>query len=142
MCGRTLNRTLWLVILCCTFQSTAEEPGEWLFDSLADVPGAASAGQQVDEVLLKMLDRWNAHNIEGYMEVYWKSPELLVVIGSEQFDGWLLVHSSYVKGDPGATGMGFIQPKRIQVRLIKPALAPTFTWWTINLPFPPEGGGG
>jgi hypothetical protein len=27
--------------------------------------------QQVYEVLLKMLDRWNAHDIEGYMEVYW-----------------------------------------------------------------------
>jgi hypothetical protein len=41
---------------------------------------------QVYEVLLKMLDRWNAHDIEGHLEVYWKSPELLVVVDSEQFN--------------------------------------------------------
>jgi hypothetical protein len=40
--------------------------------------------QQVYEILLKMLDRWNAHDIEGHLEAYWKSPELLVVVGSEQ----------------------------------------------------------
>ena len=38
-------------------------------------------------VCLKMLDRWNAHDIDGYMEVYWKSPELLVVVDAEQFNG-------------------------------------------------------
>ena len=40
--------------------------------------------RQVYEILLKMLDRWNAHDIEGHLEAYWKSPELLVVVGSEQ----------------------------------------------------------
>jgi hypothetical protein len=39
------------------------------------------------------LDRWYAHDIEGYIEVYWKSPELLVVVDSEQFNGQL--HDSY-----------------------------------------------
>jgi hypothetical protein len=44
--------------------------------------------QQAYDVLLTMLDRWNAHDIEGHMEVYWKSRELLVIIDSEQFNGW------------------------------------------------------
>jgi hypothetical protein len=35
-----------------------------------------------------MIDRWNAHDIEGHLEAYWKSPELLVVIESERFNGW------------------------------------------------------
>jgi hypothetical protein len=30
----------------------------------------------------------HAHDIEGYLGVYWKSPELLVVVDSEQFNGW------------------------------------------------------
>jgi hypothetical protein len=46
----------------------------------------------------------------------------------EQFDGWQQLHDSYVKGYPGATAMGFIQPKRIQVRLLKPDLALALTW--------------
>ena len=40
--------------------------------------------QQVYGILLKMLDRWNAHDIDGYMEVYWESPELLVVVDAPE----------------------------------------------------------
>jgi hypothetical protein len=32
-----------------------------------------------------MLDRWNVHDIEGNLEMYWKSPELLVVVDFEQY---------------------------------------------------------
>jgi uncharacterized protein (TIGR02246 family) len=81
-----------------------------------------------------MLDRWNAHDIEGYLDVYRKSPELLVVVGSEQFNGWQQLHDSYVNGYPNRTTMGYIQPKRIQVRLLKPDLALALTWWSISFP--------
>ena len=71
--------------------------------------------QQIYDILLKMLDRWNAHDIEGYMEVYWKSPELLVVVDAEQFNGWQQLHDSYINGYPNRSAIGFIQPKRILV---------------------------
>ena len=131
----TFVHILAISVLSFCLSVKAQERDGWQFDSLranASVP--KSDAQQVYKVLLKMLDRWNAHDIEGYMEVYWKSPELLVVIGSEQFDGWQQLHDSYVKGYPGATAMGFVQPKRIQVRLLKPDLALALTWWTINFP--------
>ena len=38
--------------------------------------------QQVYEVLLKMLDRWNAHDIDGYLKVYWESSG---IIGGSRF---------------------------------------------------------
>jgi hypothetical protein len=113
----------------------AEEKGEWLFDSLASIPGASqSDGQQVYEVLLKMLDRWNAHDIEGHLAVYWKSPELLVVVDSEQFNGWQQLHDSYLNGYPNRDSMGYINPARIQVKLLKPDLALALTWWSISFP--------
>jgi len=62
----------------------AQEQSGWQFDSLrANSTVTKPAAQQVHEVLLKMLDRWNAHDIEGHLDAYWKSPELLVVIDSE-----------------------------------------------------------
>ena len=126
---------LAITTLSCCLPVTAQERNAWQFGSLpANSSVSKSDDQQVYEVLIKMLGRWNAHDIEGYMEVYWKSPELLVVIGSEQFDGWQQLHDSYVNGYPGATAMGFVQPKRIQVRLLKPDLALALTWWTINFP--------
>ena len=70
-----------------------------------------------------MLDRWNAHDIEGHLDVYWKSPELLVVVDSEQFNGWQQLHDSYINGYPDRNAMGFIEPKRVQVKLLKPDLA-------------------
>jgi uncharacterized protein (TIGR02246 family) len=114
---------------------TAEEQNAWQFGSL---PANSSVykpdDQQVYEVLLKRLDRWNEHDIEGYMQSYWKSPELLVIAGSEQFNGWQQLHDSYVNGYPSRTEMGSIQSKRIQVRLLKPDLALALTWWSISFP--------
>jgi ketosteroid isomerase-like protein len=107
----------------------------WEFDSLRANSNISKAdAQQVHEVMLKMLDRWNAHDIEGYMETYWKSPELLVVIDSEQFNGWQQLHDSYVNGYPNRIAMGFIQPKRIQVKLLKSDFALALTWWSASFP--------
>jgi len=123
-----------LALGCCP-AAIAQEQNAWQFGFLPANPSVSKPdNQQVYEVLLKMLDRWNAHDIEGYMEVYWRSSELLVVIDSEQFNGWQQLHDSYVNGYPGATGMGFIQPTRIQVRLLKLDLALALTWWTVNFP--------
>jgi uncharacterized protein (TIGR02246 family) len=114
---------------------TAQEQNGWQFDSLGAYSGLSKPdAQQVYDVLLNMLDRWNAHDIEGHLQVYWKSPELLVVVGSEQFNGWQQLHDSYLNGYPDRNAMGFIQPKRIQVRLLKPDLALALTWWSVSFP--------
>ena len=68
------------------------------------------------------------------MEVYRKSPELLVVVDTEQFNGWQQLHDSYVNGYPDRKAMGFIQPQRIQVKLLKPDLALALSWWSAAFP--------
>ena len=85
----------------------AQEQKAWQFGALpANSSRSKPDDQQVYEVLLKMLDRWNAHDIEGYTDVYWKSPDLLVVVCSDQFNGWQQLHDSYVNGYPGRYGNG------------------------------------
>jgi hypothetical protein len=118
-------------------QAKAQEHTGWQLDSLHANSGVTKPdAQQVYEVVLKMLDRWNAHDIYGYLETYWKSPELLVVVDSEQFIGWQQLHDSYINGYPIRTTMGFIQPKRIQVKLLSPTLALALTWWSVSFPSP------
>ena len=113
----------------------AQEQNGWQFDSLRANSGVSKPdAQQVYEVLLKMLDRWNAHDIEGYMEVYSNTSGLFVVVDSEQFNGWQQLHESYVNGYPDRNGMGFIEPKRIQVKMLKPDLALALTWWSVSFP--------
>jgi uncharacterized protein (TIGR02246 family) len=113
----------------------AQEQNGWHFDSLhADSSVSKPDAQKIYEVLLKMLDRWNAHDIEGHMEVYSKSPGLLVVVDSEEYSGWQQLHDSYVNGYPDRSAMGFIEPKRIQVKLLKADLALALTWWSVSFP--------
>jgi hypothetical protein len=112
-----------------------QEQSGWQLDSLRGNSTVSEPdAQQVYGVLLKMLDRWNAHDIEGHIGAYWKSPELLVVIDSEQFNGWQQLHDSYINGYPDRSAMGFIQPTRIQVKLLKPDLALALTWWSASFP--------
>jgi uncharacterized protein (TIGR02246 family) len=113
----------------------AQEQNGWQFDSLRANSGVSKPdAKQIYEVLLKMLDRWNAHDIEGYMEVYSNTSGLFVVVDSEQFNGWQQLHESYVNGYPDRNGMGFIEPKRIQVKMLKPDLALALTWWSVSFP--------
>ena len=131
-----ISRILLVFLISSSMSLGAgETQGGWQFDSLtSSAETAPSDGQQVYDVLLKMLDRWNAHDIEGHLEVYWKSPELLVVVDSEQFNGWKELHDSYINGYPDRSSMGYINPARIQVKLLKPDLALALTWWSISFP--------
>jgi uncharacterized protein (TIGR02246 family) len=130
-----LLKTLLFFGFLFSLAVVAQERGGWQFDSKEVVSGLPrSDTQQVYELLLGMLDRWNAHDIEGHLEVYWRSPGLLVVIDSEQFNGWQQLHDSYVSGYRDPSTMGFIDPGRIQVKLLKPDLALALTWWSITFP--------
>ena len=109
-----LIKILVISALSLCLPAMAQDQSGWQFDSLrVDSTVSKTDAQQIYEVLLKMLDRSNAHDIGGYLEAYWKSPELLVVVDSEQFNGWQQLHDSYVNGYPDPNSMGFIQPKRI-----------------------------
>ena len=89
----------------------AQEQNGWqLYSLLGNSSSSKPDAQQVYEVLLKMLDRWNAHDIEGHLDVYRKSPDLLVVIDAEQFSGWQQLHDSYVNGYPDRNAWGSSNP--------------------------------
>jgi len=132
---RIFSRIVPILALCFCLPVMAQERNGWQFDSLVANPSVSkSDAQQIYEVLLKMLDRWNAHDMEGHLQVYWKSPELLVVVDAEQFNGWQQLHDSYINGYPDRSAMGFITPARIQVKLLKPDLALALTWWSVSFP--------
>ena len=126
---------LFIGLISFSRSGMTAEPGGWLFDSLAPPPaGPKSDGEQIYEVLLKQLDRWNAHDVDGYLSLFWKSPGLLVVVDSEQYNGWEELRDSYINRYPNRDAMGYITPSRIQIKLLKPDLALALTWWSISFP--------
>ena len=67
----------------------AQELKGWQTEPLQTISNdSALDSQQINNLLLKMLERWNAHDIDGYMDVYRNSADLLVIVDSEQFSGW------------------------------------------------------
>jgi ketosteroid isomerase-like protein len=132
---RIPGRILLVLLLCFSVAGLAEDEEGWVFDSLGSIPnGSKSDVQEVYQVLLKMVDRWNAHDVDGVLAAYWKSPQLLVVVDSEQFNGWQQFHDSYINGYPDRSSMGYFSPARIQIKLLKPDLALVLSWWSISFP--------
>jgi hypothetical protein len=113
-------------------------PRGWEYDSIApEHPATTQPADEedikaVNDLLLKMLDRWNAHDIDGYLSVLWNSPQLLVILQNEQYQGWQSLYKTYKDGFPNLDAMGYIEPSRIQIKLVRPDLANAVTWWTIR----------
>jgi uncharacterized protein (TIGR02246 family) len=112
----------------------------WEFDSIEPRASLQSPSPQEDDLkeindlLVKMLDRWNAHDVEGYLAAYWRSPQLLVMLQEQQFQGWQSVYDTYKTGYTDPNAMGSVDPSRIQIKLIRSDLAMAVTWWTVSYP--------
>jgi uncharacterized protein (TIGR02246 family) len=126
------------LILCLTLclpPVSADGERGWLFDSLtANRPAANSDAQQIYALLLKLFDCWNAHDIDGYLNGYWNSPDLLVLVDSEEYNGWQQLRDSYRLAYPNQDSMGHITPARIQIKLLKPDVALALIGWSMSFP--------
>jgi len=138
--GSTLNlRKIdgdWKVVSSYTRYTYSTSRG-WEYDSIQ--PESVDGGtpqhddiKSINDTLARMLDRWNAHDLDGYLSVYWNSPELLVIIQEEQYQGWQSLKAAYKSGYSDPNAMGFLEPSRIQIKLIRPDLATAVTWWTVS----------
>ena len=77
--------------------------GEWTFDSnkpaVPSTPATAD-DQAIYGVISQMVALWNAHDIEHYMECFWKSDNLLIVSDGEQVIGWSNLLATYQRSYP------------------------------------------
>jgi ketosteroid isomerase-like protein len=115
--------------------------GNWGFDSIkpstedqAAPNSNPSDYQQIYTLLLSMADRWNAHDLDGFLSVFWNSPDLLVVVEAEQMRGWADLSATYHRGYTGRDDMGSLIPARIQIQMVTPDVAVALDWWTIQQP--------
>jgi uncharacterized protein (TIGR02246 family) len=112
----------------------------WEYDSIAPEHSATTPApdgddiKAVNDLLLKMLDSWNAHDVDAYLSAYWRSPQLLVILQEQQFQGWQSVYDTYKIGYPDPNAMGSVRPSRIQIKLVRSDLATAVTWWIVSYP--------
>jgi ketosteroid isomerase-like protein len=110
----------------------------WVFDSVAPSATASEPGitqtdaQQVYAVILDQINYWNVHDIERYMNTYWKSPDLLVVVEGEQIIGWAEMLAAYQRGFPNRNEMGAVTLQRVKLQQISPEFFLALSWYTFT----------
>ena len=136
---RKPSRWLVTVLLFFSFQGFAANPqSTWVFDSVAPTstpsgsPAEPSDAQQVYAVILDQIKYWNAHDIEHYMDTYWKSPDLLVVVEGEQIIGWAEMLAAYQRGFPDRNEMGAVTLQRVKLQQISPEFYLALSWYTFS----------
>ena len=80
--------------------------------SCAEAP-AASTPEAIERQILSLMqaqqDAWNAGNLEGFMESYWKSDSLIFIGRNGVTRGWEATLKRYQKSYPTAEDMGQLE---------------------------------
>src|SRR5262249_50914941 len=82
----------------------------------------------VYRTLQRMTERWNAHDLEGYLDYFWKSPVLLCVYDAQQFSGWQELCDTYFRSFHNPDEMGQEAQSWIEIRMIRSDLAQTLNY--------------
>jgi hypothetical protein len=130
-------RLSFILILLVAFGSVrADGPRSWTFDtqSTKSHPPQGSDQQQIYALITTMVDRWNAHDIDGYMETLWKSPDFLYVVDGEEILGWGNLLAAYKRGYPDTSAMGTVTEERCMIQPLTQDLALVLDWWTATFP--------
>jgi L-asparaginase / beta-aspartyl-peptidase len=145
MVTKKLLRPLLLGALCCfpvtelLAQGTTNY-GTWGFDSIKPSDSQAAPNpnpsdyQQIYSLLMTMANKWNAHDLDGFLNVFWNSPDLLIVVEGEQMKGWADFSGTYHRGYIDRAEMGSLLPDRIQIQMVTPEVAVALDWWTMLQP--------
>src|ERR1700752_3809696 len=138
---KLLGLSAVLAILTAPLLAEQTDRSGWQYDAVMPehLPDTATPLapdiNSINDLLVKMTGRWNGHDLTGYLALYWDSPQLIVVVGDEQHQGWEALKAAYIakySADPNT--MGSIEDTRVQVRITKPGLALAQTSWTVKYP--------
>ena len=107
--------------LCVTGTSVAAE----------EATQAGIAGE-IRAVLAEQEAAWNRGDIDGFMEHYWKSPELTFCSGGKTVRGWTPTLERYRQRYPDAAAMGKTTFSQLEIRSLGPDAAWVLGRWHLQ----------
>ena len=90
--------------------------------------------EQIASLLAQQYSAWNSHDIDNYMQVFWRSPLLIYVTEGTIWTGWDQVKANVERNFPNKASMGHAILERLQTNVIAPDTATTIEWWTVYFP--------
>jgi hypothetical protein len=74
---------------------------------------------------------WNAGSVEGYLETYWKSPDLRFASGGTVTHGWQETYDRYRTRYPDRATMGRLEFSDLDIRVLSAEDALVFGAWRL-----------
>jgi uncharacterized protein (TIGR02246 family) len=134
--GRGLRAALILpVAVCLPLLATpiaADSKGNLDTINEQKVAGAPGPEKEIYDEVTKACDAWNRHDLDGYLDSFWRSDALVVVVEGETVHGWDLLSKALHTGYPNPSEMGVLTLDRAQVQMLAPDFAEVLTWDTIS----------
>ncbi len=92
----------------------------------------AQDADAIRSLLYKQQDAWNAGDIEGFMEYYWKSDSLCFMTKDGVTNGWQNTLDRYKKGYPDKESMGKLKFDLIRIDVLAPDAALVAGKWLVD----------
>ena len=105
-----------------------------LFCSLSWGQDVSTDQAQLYAWLNSLSNRWNAHDIDGYMSHFWHSENFIYIMDGEEITGWGNVLAAYRAGYHDLSAMGTVDVQRAKVEMVTADVALLVDWWTARLP--------
>jgi uncharacterized protein (TIGR02246 family) len=98
------------------------------------VAGAPDPEKEIYDQMMKMVDAWNRHDLDAYLDGFLHSDDILMVVDGETIRGWDLLSKAFHSGYPNRDEMGTVIFDRVQVQMLSPDLGFVLIWYSIAFP--------
>jgi uncharacterized protein (TIGR02246 family) len=134
-----MKRTLCLIGLA----AAALFATQLVLSSARAQPAASRQDREIKKItalLSKQADLWNAGDIDGFLEYYWKSEGLTFSSGGTTRRGWEATRNRYNKRYPTPERMGHTTFSELEIRLLGNSAAMVLGRWDLQREPDPIGG--
>ena len=98
------------------------------------VAAAPDSEKEIYDQMMRMVDAWNRHDLDAYLDGFLRSDDILLVVEGESVRGWDLLSKALHNGYPNPQEMGTLTIDRMQVQMLAPDLGFVLTWYTMVFP--------
>ena len=99
----------------------------------ADDPRAIQSHNEIQHLILTAFDKWNAHDLDGFMDAAWKSKDFVMVIDAQEIRGWAEALAAYKRGYSDPSAMGTVTSEGLETQLVTSEVAFVVFRWTLYL---------
>lgn len=100
--------------------------------SFAQSKSAEKAKAEIRAVMDAQAKQWNAGSIEGFMQGYWNSPDLIFVSGTKVTRGWQPTVDNYKKGYESKAKMGVLTFSDLEITVLSKDAAVVLGSWALQ----------